>query len=206
MAIGASTEKFRLTANGIVFHELDYNGLCAAIVGTSRVLLRPGLNTIVHFDHMALWSWCGELILSPMAGFFTKEQHEIQELAESVVRASLVHCRRPTQSKEEWEAQNRIDELQHHHARWFLLKSHLVLAYLAFPFLEALLKRACSRFVDFDGTVKTPFSVPDKIGGQRRYDPSGRLKRCNSLRDLLFLHYSEADRDVVAKVDAFRVH
>src|SRR5215217_116395 len=65
MAIGANTEKFRLLANGVNFHELSHEQLCAALIGLSKVLLRPGLNTIVHQDHSALWAWCGELLLNP---------------------------------------------------------------------------------------------------------------------------------------------
>jgi hypothetical protein len=195
-----------ITANGIVFPELDYDGLCAAIVGTSRVLLRPGLNAIVHLDHMLLWAWCGELLLSPPAEFFSDEQHEIKELAEATLRASLVFSRKPSQTKEERKAQERREELQQHNSRCFLSKSHTVLAYLAFPFVEAILKKACNQFVEFDGTVKTQFAVRDKTGAMRAYDPNGRRKQCSSLRDLLFLHQAVAAPDLADGINALGAH
>lgn len=207
MVIGASTEKYRLLANGIVFHELDYDALCCALTGTARVLLRPGLNTVVSMDHMILWSWCGELVLSPRADFFTNDQHEIKTLAETTVRASLVHCKKAAQNREEWEEQRKIDDLQNHHSKQFLIQSNVVLAYLTFPLLEAILKRACNQYIDFDGTVKHQFSVLNRQANQKTYDPNGRLNQCSSLRDLLFLHYNSiASGDLRAKLDEVRAH
>jgi len=190
MAIGGNTEQYRLLANGVVFHELNHGALCAAVVGLSKVLLRPGLNTVVDQDHFAMWSWCGELLLSPRAGLFPMDQHEIKSLYETALHASLAACRKPVASKEEWQEQNRIQNLQPHHGKQLLLKSHLVLAYLAFPLLEAVLKRACAKYVTFDGQVVTAFAVDSKQGNPRQYDPHGsyRDRQCSSLRDLLVLH------------------
>ena len=91
MVIGHQTERYRLLANGIVFHELGYEALCSALIGTSKVLLRRGLNTVIDYDHFGLWSWCCELALSPRAEFFPHEQQEIKNLAEAAVRASLAN-------------------------------------------------------------------------------------------------------------------
>lgn len=41
------TEKYRLLSNGVKFHELDLQGIFAALIGLSKVLLHPGLNTVV---------------------------------------------------------------------------------------------------------------------------------------------------------------
>ncbi len=204
MAIGANTKKFRLLANGVVFHELSHEQLCAALIGLSKVLLRPGLNTIVHQDHLALWSWCGELLLNPRYQLFSVAQHEIRSLYETVIHAALAHCRKPPATKEERQAQNRIQELQPHHAKQFLLESSLVVAYLGFPLLEAVLKRACANYVAFDGRVISAFSVPNKQGNPRQYNPNSQ---CSSLRDLLFLHSTAvAGPRLRALVDSLRVH
>lgn len=194
MAIGGNTEKYRLLTNGVVFHELKHEELCAAVVGLSKVLLRPGLNTVIDQDHFGLWSWCGELLLSPRADLFPRDQHEIKSLYETALHASLATCRKPAKSKEEWQEQNRIQELQPHHGKQMLLKSHIVLAYLAFPLLEAVLKRACSKYVSFDSQVVAAFTVPNKKGNPKQYDPKGsyRDRQCSSLRDLLVLHHSSA--------------
>ena len=209
MAIGRTSEQYRLLANKIIFHELDYQALCAAILGTAKVLLRPGLNTIIDQDHFWLWAWCGELLLSPRAKIFSHEQHEIKTLFETSIRSSLAGCRKPPANREEWEEQNRISELQPHHSKYFLNNSHVVLSYLGFPLLEAVTKRACSVYVDFDGSVISQFQVLRRNGTPKSYDPSGSYsqQQCSSLRDLLFLLFNQAaDQDLVHSLDIFRTH
>jgi hypothetical protein len=204
MAIGANTEKFRLLANGVQFHELDHDALCAAFIGLSKVLLRPGLNTIIDQDHFGLWSWCGELLLGPRTQLFPLDQYEIKSLFETALHSALARCRRPVASKEEWQEQNRINDLHPHHAKQLLLKSSVVLAYLAFPMLEAVLKRACSAFVSLNGLVVSSFTVPNKQGKPRQYDPQ---RQCSSIRDLLLLHYTfVAGARLKALLDQFRGH
>jgi hypothetical protein len=209
MALGIHTDKFRLLANGVVFHELGHEALCAALIGLSKVLLRPGLNTIVDHDHFGLWSWCGELLLGPQSHLFPIEQHEIKSLYETSIHAALTRCRKPQATKDEWREQNRIDDLQPHHAKQLLRESSLVLAYLTFPLLEAVLKRACAAYVTFDGQVTSSFTVQNRQGNSRHYDPQGppRERQCSSLRDLLLLHHSiVAGPRLRALLDRFRAH
>jgi len=209
LAIGPKTEKFRLLANGIVFHELGFDALCAALLGLSKVLLRPGLNTIVDHDHFGAWSWCGELLLGPSTNLFSIEQQEIKSLFETTIHAALAHCRKPTDSKEEWELQNQITEMQPHHAKQLLREATLVLAYMALPLLEAVLKRACKSFVSFDGQVVSAFTVEDLQGDPRPYGPRGSRgrSRCSSVRDLLLLHHLHvAEPALKSLVNGFRNH
>ena len=156
MTLGKDTEKYRLLANGVVFHELDFASLCAALTGTARVLLRPRLCMVVDDDHLALWAWCAELLLCPQSQFFSLDQIEIKSLFETSVHAALANCRRmppKPASREEWIEQHRISERQPHHAKYFVENAYLTLAYLGFPLLEAMTKRACSAYVAFDGRV-----------------------------------------------------
>ena len=53
-ALGGETEKHRLLANGVQFHELGFDELMASITALSKVLLLPGLNTVVVQDHFGL--------------------------------------------------------------------------------------------------------------------------------------------------------
>lgn len=184
------TEKFRLLANGIVFHELNHETLCVALLSLSKVLLRPGLNTIVDWDHFAAWSWCGQLLVAGRTSIFPREEQEIQSLYEASIHAALVGCRKPPATREESAEMCRTDGLQPHHSRQLLRQSNLVLAYLTFPLLEAVLKRACSAYVALDGQVVAEFSVPYPSGAPKPYGPAGKpgQGRCNSLRDLLFLY------------------
>ncbi len=209
-ALGADTEKHRLLANGVQFHDLSYDALCASLIGLSKVLLLPGLNTVVVQDHYGLWSWCGELILGANAQQFPNEQRDIRSLYEVSIHAALALCNKPAITREDFQEQARLRTLQPHHAQQLVFQSSLALSYLAFPLLEAVLKRACADYVDFDGRVIAAFSVPTKQGNNiRQYDATGpfRDRQCSSLRDLLFLY-----RDIVASpnqralVEHFRVH
>jgi hypothetical protein len=203
-AIGHQTEQFRLLANGIVFHELSHAGVCVALVALSKVLLRPGMNTIVDQDHFGIWSWCGELLLNPRATVFAAQQREIKSLFEASLHAALAHCRKPAASREEWQAQRQAERQLPHHAQQLLHGSSLVLAYLSFPLLEAILKRACASFINLDGTVTTQFQAPRRNGTMREYKPQDQ---CSSIRDLLHLHHTKAaPAPLRALIDEFKSH
>ncbi len=203
-AIGRDTEKHRLLANGVIFHELNFECLCAAITGTSKVLLRPGLNAFVSHDHFALWAWSAELVLCPCAQLFSRDQLELRGLVGTSCHAALVNCSRQTASPEEWEAQTQLFNLQPHHARYFVQNAHIALAYLGFPLLEMMTKRACSAFVDLAGNVISDFSVPRRTGGMKDYKVG---KKVSSLRDLLHLQYSVvATPNLRSLISKLRVH
>ena len=207
--MGGETEKFRLLQNGVVFHELNHETLCEALVSLSKVLLRPGLSAVVDNDHFAAWAWCGQLLVTSSARIFTNEQVEIRSLYEASIHAALAHCRKPTVGLAEWQEQRHSDSLQPHHGRQLLQQSYLVLAYLAFPLLEAVLKRACAAYVAFNGQVVSAFSVPSKQGSPKPYGPTGSpgSSRCSSLRDLLHLHFTAvAHPHQRIFLDRFRVH
>jgi len=209
IAIGGQSEQYRLLRNNIQFHDLDFEQLVAAISGLTKVLLLPGLNTIVDQDHFGLWSWCSEVVLFRETNFFEHNEHEIRKLFETCSRASLAHCRKPILNHEEWRKQTEIEQQLPHHAKYFLQESSLTLAYLGFPLLESISKKICQPYVGMDGVVKTPFQVPSKTGGTREYDPNGKWnqKQCSSLRDLLFLIYSHlADNHLKAALTEFRAH
>lgn len=209
VAIGGQSEQYRLLRNGVQFHELCFDQLVASVDGLTKVLLLPGLNTIVDQDHFWLWSWCAEVVLFRETDFFKQDEYELRKLFETCIRSSLVHCRKPTTNHEEWQRQNEIEQQIPHHSRYFLQESSLVLAYLAFPLLEAVSKKTCNQFVTMDGGVITRFEVTNKVGGTREYDSNGKWnqKQCSSLRDLLFLIYNEvADTKLKSALDEFREH
>jgi hypothetical protein len=204
LAIGGNSEKFRLLANGVNFHELDHESLMASILGLSRVLLLPGLNTIVVQDHFGLWSWCGEIIVGSRSEYFSHEEHEIKSLFQASIRASLANCKKPVRSREEHQLQSEAEQKLPHHARYFLYDSSLVLAYISFPLLESTLKRVSSTYLDMDGTVKFAFQVLNRTGKPRKYKTESQ---CSSIRDVLFLVYENiADSELKILLDEFRAH
>ncbi|PKH34543.1 hypothetical protein [Shewanella sp. ALD9] len=204
MAIGGNSEKFRLFANGVKFHELDHLSLMASILGLSKVLLLPGLNTIIVQDHFGLWSWCAEIIVGSRSEYFSHEDHEIKSLFQASIRASLANCKKPAGSSEEHQLQYEAEQKLPHHARYFLSDSSLVLAYISFPLLESTLKRVSSKCLNMDGTVKSDFQVQNRAGKPRHYKTG---TQCSSIRDALNLVYDQvADSELKVLLDQFRVH
>src|SRR5205823_2454493 len=103
MAIGQATEQLRLSRNGIVFHELTHEELQAACVGLARVLLRPGLNTVVDDDHLLLWSWLAQLLVSRSGGVAAGTDREVRELLGVCVLAALAPTRPPAADRHAWQ-------------------------------------------------------------------------------------------------------
>lgn len=209
IAIGSESEQYRLLRNGVQFHELGFDQLVAAIDGLTKVLLLPGLNTIIDQDHFGLWSWCAEVILNREIDFFSNDEQELKKLFETCIRSSLVHCKKPAANHDEWQQQMEVDQQIPRNAKYFLQESSLTLAYLAFPLLEAVAKKVCNSYLGMDGLVKAKFHVPNKNGGRREYDPNGKWnqKQCSSLKDLLFLIYlNVANKKLKNALEEFRNH
>jgi hypothetical protein len=75
---------------------------------------------------------------------------------------------------------------------------YVVLTYLGFPLLEAILRNYCSRYIAYSECVLEYFEVPIPGGKARQYKVGDR---CSMINHLLFLLYkevvSEDLRDVV---------
>jgi hypothetical protein len=95
LQIGEGAERYRLLANGIAFHDLTYAELRAACLGLARVLLRPGLNTVIDFDHMLFWAWSAEIFAGSAATYFDDAERESKELFGLACRAALAGTYRP---------------------------------------------------------------------------------------------------------------
>jgi|GEM_PF-876025 len=205
-AIGSATEQHRLHCNGISFHELSYPEIQAACTGLSRVLLFKGLNTVIDLDHKLFWAWAGEVLLSPRSVYFEKTETELRQLFDTCVRATLAGTMPPVQSREDWDRHKERSELVEFNTKQLVSNAHIAVAYLAFPLLEGLLKKICSNYVNYSGTVISAFDVPTPRGGIREYVPNDPKKgKCSSLRDLMFLLYNTvADQDLRPRIDEIR--
>jgi hypothetical protein len=219
----AKSQQYRLLENGISFHLLNYDALSTAIIGLSEVLLRPNLNTIVDSDHYALWGWCGELLLGPMAQIKIHNNklmdQEINNLYQTCIRAALAKCDRPTQQlpREEQRKKDIRAFMNPDGGQRLKSSSDMILAYLAFPLLEALLKQVCNEFITPDSkTIKnftrTTFNNPKHI-----VHVGTEISSLKILLNLLYDHVASADlktlidkyrfhiSDVGAKLDAFEL-
>lgn len=194
VVIGPGTDKHRLLANGIDYLSLDHEATRAALVGTTKTLLRPGRNTILSQDHFALWAWCAELIQGAEKAFHPREPQS-RLLFSTTLHAALA---RPAQGM--LGRQSAVP----HHAQQLIIESHVALSYLSFPLLEGAVKRACSTFIAGDGQVVRDFKSPRKNGTFRVY---GAGQQCSSLRDLLWLLREEvADAELKEDIDKLRGH
>lgn len=202
IGIGGQSEGFRLLNNGVVFHDLDYDALRAACLGLSSVLLMPGLNTVIDWDHKWFWAWCGEVLCGGGSEYFGHEDHELKELMGLCIRASLAGTYRPDHAG--WEQQRDQSMSMEPNAREWIQRSQTALGYLAFPLLEGIVKRHCAAFVSMSGEVVQAFEVPGLEGRSNTY----RVGRtCSSLRDLLWLlHAKVASDELRSDLDEQREH
>lgn len=178
ITIGGQSEQFRLLKNGIGFHELQYAELRTACVELTKLLLLPGLNTIIDHDHIWFWSWTSEVLLGRGGPLSTSANQDISALAAIVARAALANANPP--SREGSDRARSADSLLNLHAREFLHNSHIALSYLCFPFLEAVARQACNAYVDAAGLVLQPFA---RSNGSNYAAGT----RCSNVGDLLRL-------------------
>lgn len=205
-AIGGDSEQYRLLRNGLKYHELSFEQLIASSAGLTKVLLLPGLNTVIDQDHFGLWSWCAEIILSHESEMFdVQNEMEVKKLFELCIRASLANCQRPTRNREEWEQRVASDQQIPHNAKYFIQESSLALAYLGFPLLEAICKKVCHEYISMDGKVVTYFEVPNNYTGKlKKYNVGNR---CSSLQHLLFLLQNKvASPELALEISGLRTH
>lgn len=204
LAIGGASERFRLLANGVAFHDLDYDSLRAACLGLTSVLLLPGQNTVIDHDHFAFWAWCGQLLCGGRSTYFnrTLDDAALKQLMELCVRASVVGTYRP--DREGWEEMVSADRRLDVYTQAWKRGGHTALSYLAFPLLEGVTKRHCSDFVSADGRVIQAWQAPQADGGPRTYQVG---RRCSSLLDLLgLLQETAADAQLRSDLGEIAAH
>jgi hypothetical protein len=200
LQISAAMDNFRLRNNGVVFHELTHAELRAAIFGLTRVLLHPGRNTVIDFDHYLAWSWCAEVFVGTRANYFATDEREPKQLFGLACRAALATTYRPDQ--EGFEKNRERLRTMEPNTRELVLGSHTLLAYLTFPLLEAILRKTCAAYVTADGKVATAFDVNDGRGGRRSYAVGARISNLGHL--LWLLYETVADVELVADLDRQR--
>jgi hypothetical protein len=196
--VGADSERFRLTNNGLEFPALAFDALVDSIIGLSKTLMRPKKIVFVHQDHVELWAWCGELMLSVAGKQFmrndpskeSKEDDQFEMLFATVVHAALARYDVFLEDRASAEARDWGRTLLPHHGRMYLHDANIALSYLVFPFLDAVLKRACNKYVAMDGSVQNDFTVPRPQPG--RPDDNylaASNRKCSSIFALLHCHH-----------------
>ena len=202
IAIGGSTEGFRLWRNDILFHEVDLNSIRIAITYLTKTLLLKGYNTIIDFDHKLLWSWLAQVSVGNNIST-TLDEYQFNELFASVARCSMVGVRNPQETREEWDRKNQLEKLQEHNSIEMARSSNLLLSYIVFPLLEAICRRACHAYMNEVGEVTMNFSVPRKDGSAHNYKIG---RKCSSLRDILFLLESYISSNTLSYLSEMKLH
>jgi hypothetical protein len=197
MRIGPQSEKYRLHSNNISFHELEYDELCTAAVELTKLLLIPGMSTIVDLDHQLLWAWCAELLVGNN-GPLSRLDREIYTLAQTTARAALATAN--SGAREAFDRASQARNLLNNSAAQFLDSSHVALSYLCFPLLEAVARRACGAFLDINGVVLQSF--PRSSGGSYSV-----TRRCSNVGDVLrLLRDQVADNTLQADMNDLLAH
>jgi hypothetical protein len=203
--VGGQSESFRLRVNGIRFHELEHDELQCASLGLMRVLLLPGFNTVIDADHMLLWAWHAEFLLSRETGYLPiRERADMRQLLDMCTRCALARPSPLTRGRsfEERRELSRLWEaLVDVHFQHLGIHAHGLLAYVGFPLLEGVTKLALPTYVDLEGNVLQAFTV--SFGQPRRYKPGGR---CSNVAHLLDLLHQQADQHLKAALDTVRAH
>lgn len=198
--------EFELLYNGLQFHTLSFDALMAALSGLTKTLLLPNQFVIMTQDHLFLWTWCAEIVFSRHSNIFQWEDYEISEHLKTTIHSALANSCSTT----EYDAFKPYAELQPHYAQLYSKDSNKTLPFLTFPLLEALLKRACSKFLDKNGIISAPFSVPPS---PRAKGPNPKRKKytleslpCSNIRDLLYLFYENiADTHLKLIIDELMI-
>lgn len=213
MKLGPPDLEFRLLKNDIRFHELDFHELSVALVGVSKTLFRPGLSVVTDYDHYFMWAWCGELLAGRRAygrfcvreeGGLDEQENHFVTLMKATISGALADCREPATSRIEMRLHDNVRDIQAHGAKTFLSHSSSALGYMAFPLLEATLRRACRAYLAPNGEVTGEFA--GKRGGrtERNYKKGNR---CSNILHALNLHYAIVDSpELLELLDEFRAH
>lgn len=165
--IGRDEDIYRLLANGMTFHELEYDDLRTAAVELTKLLLCPGVGAVISADHFSLWGWCADLLFDYYRTPSPYADKEIYELAKVTTDAALANAAG-------W------GYIPSYGAEQYVIGGQIALSYLCFPLLEAVVRRATPAFLERDGIVRQPFVRSG--GGQYSIG-----KRCSNLEDELRL-------------------
>jgi len=209
---------------------MSYDELRTALIERiSDLLLQKGLATIGPADYF-LWAWSTDILLhipppEDLCPVYIDDSNEVDQEIRKLfflgVNSALATLFVPPKDKNEWRANADVrlayDKIWYR-AHPYLINSNLAFCYLVFPLLEAVLRRACSVYVDSEGTVLTPFSVPkgtlspsvdNKLQGPftKDYAPNGRNDKCSSLQDyLLLLHNDISTQTLRDDLTSYRAH
>jgi hypothetical protein len=85
-----STAALRLCANGLVAHDLDFEGLCTAAIVAGKMSCLPAY---ADRDQIEIWSWCAQMLITWPPMCLTAGVENDLYLTELTVRAALGHER-----------------------------------------------------------------------------------------------------------------
>lgn len=169
--------------DGIAAADLDAAAFRALAVAVTERTLAGGVGE----DQAQFWAWAAQLYAGR-----TKRR---LDPAEAHRRELFATCFRATAARADGDA-----TAHDRHSHYLAATAGELLDYLCIPLLKELLTHACRRFVALDGSVLTMFYVK---GRGLPYTPVGMgTKRCDSLRDLLWLFSAEiAEPGTVAALE-----
>ncbi|MBY8604203.1 hypothetical protein K7N18_05095 [Burkholderia arboris] len=193
-------DRMRLLNNGVDFPDFSLESLCASLAASVKTISPTKNISYIHEDHKYMWSWCAQIIAHNDTEYFSMEEMNLKQLVQALVHTVKAANHQPDfPDRRDFEntyagvtefARLRNEALDRvklpSTVEQLLLCKTEISSYLSFPLLEGILKKRCSEYVDYSGSVKKEFA----ISSGKEFTPD---KQINSLGVLLFLYF-----DVVA--------
>lgn len=171
----------------------DHDRLTAVVAGLTICIVRPG-GAFAGYgrDYRMLWAWCAELLLGSGRGRWLLNEPTLEGLFAVTCHTALAR-----------EVPAEILGVERH-ARSLVSERAAVLAYLAFPLLEQVVRLSCDRHFGADGKITQSFETPGQLSKRHLYTVGGT---CSSIGDLLWLYtHHYASPGMRANLDAIDAH
>ena len=166
----------------------DHAQLTSVVAGLTVCMVQPGEAFAGYGrDYRLVWAWCAELLVGRGRGASFGVEFHVPRLLTAAVDAML--------------ARSIPDDAPGvgRHARELVNEHVALVAYLAFPLLEELLRAACRRHFNDDGRITAAFDTP---GDDRQRHLYARGGTCSSVGDLLWLYrHHYAPKEIAACLD-----
>jgi hypothetical protein len=171
----------------------DFEHLTAVVAGMTVCIVRPSAAFAGYGrDYRLLWAWCAELLIGSGRGGWLVTEPTLDRLFTMACHAALAR-----------DVPAEILGVERH-ARELVNEQAAVIAYLAYPLLEQVVRVSCDRHFGRDGKITQAFDTPGQLSKRHLYAVGGT---CSSIGDLLWLyrqHY--ASPEMRANLDAIDAH
>lgn len=180
----ADIYQFGLRKNGVFLEDCSFEDIITILCNINKTMYTNGGSALVVPEHGEVISWCAQILSCRQTSCFKiPEEFHLEMLMKSCVSA--------------FNSSPECQELDTER-NYFIFKANYYHVYLTFPFLEGVLRKACSEYIGSDGRVLKFFEVKPKGKEKSKYKPSAsKIKKCSNLfHMIIFLRDSRHDPEL----------